>query len=122
MNRPGDLTIGDCWGIEECHENFDDRMGVSLVIVNTNNGAKLLEQVRTHLDIMPLGEQECVQPQLQKPADQSANREVFWRLYQKKGYEVCIKKYTTYGKAKHLRSKIGQMLLLFRINRITGRH
>lgn len=42
MKRPADLTIGDFWGIEKIDSTFYDKNGVSLCIVNTEKGKKLL--------------------------------------------------------------------------------
>lgn len=37
--RPGDITIGDSWGIEAAHPGFaDDNRGCSLVLLNTSRG------------------------------------------------------------------------------------
>jgi coenzyme F420-reducing hydrogenase beta subunit len=41
-NRIADLTIGDFWGIEQIHPQFFDKRGVSLCLVNTKKGEKLI--------------------------------------------------------------------------------
>lgn len=49
-NRPGDITIGDYWGIESAHpellvnKNIIVNKGVSVVISNTLKGEKLLKE------------------------------------------------------------------------------
>lgn len=40
-----DLTIGDFWGINNVTSSFDDNKGVSLVIVNTLKGDRLLNRI-----------------------------------------------------------------------------
>ena len=35
LNRPGDFTLGDCWGSEKFNLPFSDANGCSLVLVNT---------------------------------------------------------------------------------------
>lgn len=35
IERVGDFTIGDFWGLEECHPGFYDERGVSAVFINT---------------------------------------------------------------------------------------
>lgn len=40
--RIGDLTIGDCWGIENYDKSIDVSKGVSVILVNNNKGAEVL--------------------------------------------------------------------------------
>lgn len=44
--HPGDITIADYWGIEEAAPEFDDNIGVSLVLVNNDVGEKVFESVK----------------------------------------------------------------------------
>ena len=46
MNRVGDLTVGDFWGIAKSHPNFNSPKGVSSVFINTEKGQKLFEMIR----------------------------------------------------------------------------
>jgi hypothetical protein len=34
FSRPSDITIGDFWGIEKSMPDFDDNIGVSLLLIN----------------------------------------------------------------------------------------
>ncbi len=40
-----DITIADFWGIEDINPDFDDDKGVSLVILNSDKGAKCFESL-----------------------------------------------------------------------------
>jgi hypothetical protein len=40
-----DLTIGDFWGINNVDSSFNDNKGVSIVIVNTSKGDRLLDNI-----------------------------------------------------------------------------
>lgn len=57
-NRPGDITLGDYWGIEKEHPEYlkssgwDENNGISVVIANSENGEKYLHQIEC-LDIRP---------------------------------------------------------------------
>ena len=44
MERPGDVTIGDFWGIEKFHPEIDRTKGVSCLIVNSEKGKRMLEK------------------------------------------------------------------------------
>ena len=59
-NRCGDITIGDYWGIEKAHsevlkENeygLDYKNGISCLIVNTEQGIKVLEKYKSGLRLL----------------------------------------------------------------------
>ena len=43
--RVSDLTLGDCWGVEQHSPEMDDDKGTSVVIVNTEKGNTLREKI-----------------------------------------------------------------------------
>lgn len=81
VERIADITLGDHWNIRTVDPDFWDKNGVSLVIVNTPKGCRLLSQAAHKLTICERTEQECLQPSLIKPADKSSYRDWFWRLF-----------------------------------------
>lgn len=44
--RVEDITIGDYWGVEHFHPEFDIRAGVSALLINSEKGAELLNSVK----------------------------------------------------------------------------
>ena len=44
--RPGDLTIGDFWGIDAAAAGLDSRRGISLALANTQKGRDLLPVIK----------------------------------------------------------------------------
>lgn len=50
-NDPADITIGDCWGAENHLSDMEDGKGTSIVIVHTQKGNNLLEQIMGSLSI-----------------------------------------------------------------------
>ncbi|MDD5638816.1 MAG: Coenzyme F420 hydrogenase/dehydrogenase, beta subunit C-terminal domain [Candidatus Pacebacteria bacterium] len=42
----GDITLGDFWGIENILPNLDDNKGVSLVLVNSDNGKDIFKKIQ----------------------------------------------------------------------------
>ncbi len=51
IHRNSDLTIADAWGIEYFAPELDDNKGTSLVLVHTDTGAYLLEQISQYISI-----------------------------------------------------------------------
>lgn len=44
IERVGDITIGDYWGIESVHPDFSDGRGVSAVLLNTEKGESFFNE------------------------------------------------------------------------------
>ncbi|MBQ4600629.1 MAG: Coenzyme F420 hydrogenase/dehydrogenase, beta subunit C-terminal domain [Oscillospiraceae bacterium] len=90
LSRPGDITLGDFWGIEKVlPECYDDR-GVSAVLVNTEKGRTALEKAASMLILTETTAQTVAQaqPRLQGiPAKHSPHRETFWEKYRKAGMD-----------------------------------
>ena len=43
--RAGDVTIGDFWGVENFNPNLNDKKGLSIILVNSTKGKKILKQI-----------------------------------------------------------------------------
>lgn len=50
IERVGDITIADYWGIKKEHPDFYDKNGVSAVIINTNAGFKAFENIKDKVE------------------------------------------------------------------------
>ena len=93
INRIGDITLGDFWGIEKNDPSFDDSKGVSLVLINSEKGNKAFLEASRDLDYFECDVCNCIQPTLVKPSAPSPRREMFWKSYQARGFEPTMKKY-----------------------------
>lgn len=49
--RQGDLSVGDYWGVEKFHSEWPIKLGISSLIINTDKGAYILQQLRDKLHI-----------------------------------------------------------------------
>lgn len=101
--RYSDITMGDFWGIEKYDKEFADNKGTSLVIINTQHGKEIFEQIKQAFLFKEETLEICENPQLSAPTRYPKNREKFWQEYFKKGYKYIAKKYTTYGLIKRVR-------------------
>lgn len=58
-NRPGDITLGDFWGIEKTHPQYlndnsiDDTKGISVVIANNEKGNNYLQNISSAVELRP---------------------------------------------------------------------
>lgn len=97
MHRPGDVTIGDFWGIRKSHATFYHPQGVSLVMVNTPQGAAAFEEITPSLHLLPSSAEACSQPALRMPVSSNPRRAAFWRDYPATPFKRLAKKYFRYG-------------------------
>lgn len=93
INRVGDITIGDFWGIDNIMPKFNDNKGVSLVIINTNKGKELFENIKKDIIYKKCNIYNNLQPPLKENWKYPKNREKFWKDYNKKGFKYILKKY-----------------------------
>lgn len=93
FNRPGDITLGDYWGIEKKYSNFDDDKGVSLVLVNTEKGLDIWNLMKEKVEYIEIKQDECIQPNLCSPSVKNSNREKFWKAYNKLGFVYTGKRF-----------------------------
>lgn len=96
MSRVSDITIGDFWGIDKENKDFYDEKGVSIVLVNTARGSKLLEHILDETNWITVNNRNYLQPRLQFPSLKPNDREKFWEEYRKNGFEYIMKKYVKY--------------------------
>lgn len=80
--RPGDITLGDYWGIEKINNNLNSKNGVSLVRFNTEKGKEFIDTLEQsgQLSITSY-EFACDENyQLRKPAKAHRNKDKFFVL------------------------------------------
>jgi len=113
FERPGDITIADFWGIEKQKTEFDDDRGISLVLVNTEKGSSIIEQIKQRLIMQPSSVEECIERQtnLKKPAKPSPKRNEFWSKYFEKGFEFVQKKYAYPNLSSRMRKILKPLLV-----------
>ncbi len=102
--HPGDITIADFWGIDQAVPGFNDNKGVSLVLVNNEAGANLLDKVRDRLLIHETRLEDSMQPRLRSPFPMPANRDKFWQDFHRLDFDSIAKKYGGTGIYARIRS------------------
>ncbi len=48
-NRPGDITLGDFWGINNIDPKINDNRGVSLVFANSSKGEIVIDEIKKYV-------------------------------------------------------------------------
>lgn len=108
LNRPSDITMGDCWGIEKIKNNlWNDNKGISLALIQTKKGERLFNRIKENMDLYQISMNEYRQPQMLHSSPVPYQKENFWKDIKNKKFEKVLKKYTIYGGLKFkLRRKI----------------
>lgn len=78
-NRPGDITLGDYWGIERSHPEFENAEGTSLVFINTPKGKAAFEDIQEQIAWRPSSLKEAMQPSLAAPVKERRRRKQFFK-------------------------------------------
>jgi len=107
LQRVSDLTISDFWGLENALPEFEDALGISMVMVNTEKGQNLFDKTegqKLRADISA-----AKQPQLHKPCDKPSDRERSKKIYSEQGVYPLIKKYGGIAKPS-LKSRIYHLI------------
>lgn len=122
LERVGDISIGDFWGIERVAPRLDNNTGVSAVLVNTTKGELLKEKLRGKTDFYEFGKGDIMQQVLKEPTKAHSKRVGFIDDYKKCGIEVILAKYgQVKGKSKLKRDIIVPLLYKFRITGLVSR-
>lgn len=80
MDRVGDMTIGDFWGIVKSHPDFFSPKGVSSVFINTEKGRQFFKQMNKQAFVQRVTIEEGMikQGNLVKPSARPDNRDKFY--------------------------------------------
>lgn len=105
LSSGSDITLGDFWGIDNFHKEFNDHKGASLMMVNT-------EKAKSFIEDIPFNQVESKYEYaifrnkvIEKPYEYNPKREFFYKYYIRHGQLLkAIHKYTRpslYVKFKH---------------------
>ena len=93
-----DITLGDFWGVENLYPQYNDEKGTSAVIVNTNKGKKLFDELKNDMIVFEVSLNDIKKSNfaLYKSKEASVNREVFFKELSNIGFFASSKKYGSY--------------------------
>lgn len=109
LDRPGDLTIGDFWGLERVTQVADDGWGVSCVLANDAEGLALLRGAAGRLELVesaPLDVANEAQPMLSHPPKERPDRAAFWETLRASGLDRACRQLGLLG----VRASIGDAI------------
>ena len=96
LNRPGDITLADFWGIEKVCPELDDNKGTSLVILHSGRGQEVFNLIKDDCCVEPVNIQSALQhntSMLASPKMPKARSKFYYDL-DKLSFEKLYQKYT----------------------------
>lgn len=97
QHRLSDISIADFWGIENVAPEMDDGMGTSLIIVRTERGQKLFDNIKRKLDWKEVDYNVAVRenPAEYRSAQRPPQRDSFFSDLRVHSFNYMIKKYAS---------------------------
>lgn len=91
--RVSDITIADCWGIEEMAPELNDNLGASTIIINTKVGNSYFSKIEENICTKEIDISRVLvhNPYLGKFEKENKARKVFWSLYGKVPFKFLLK-------------------------------
>ena len=93
LERVGDISIADAWGIAQAAPGFDDNKGVSLVLVSTGKGQEWLDKAFDSCDYEECNIADYMQDPFIKSFSKPDNYEKFWGEYFAGNFSEMVKKH-----------------------------
>lgn len=96
INRLSDITLADFWGIEYVNPKMFDNKGTSLVIVNSEKGRKLFNDIQSEIiqEQVDINEALKYNPSMTSSVRPDKNRENFFLNLDKMDFDKLVNKYT----------------------------
>ena len=95
LNRPGDFTLGDFWGLQPEELAEQQEKGVSLLLVNTPHGSHMFDRLALERQAFPVERAVAGNPRLATPIPRSADRAAFFAAYALQPFDRVRKKFCT---------------------------
>lgn len=106
LNRLSDVTLGDFWGINNLHPEIDIQNGMSVVILNTEKGKELFDEIDTKKYPSTIDEAVKYNRSIISSVDLPPDREEILRLCREEG---------GYALEKYFRKDVGIRQLVYSI-------
>lgn len=118
IGKPADITMGDFWGIEKMHPNFDDHKGCSLALIRSEKAYGWLNAL-TNKSLLEVNISDVIERQANafNPSVAHPMRNQFWIDFKNGGMDKVLPKYFNYTKLQSFKEIIKYCLFLLNIKR-----
>lgn len=87
VSRPTDITLADFWGVEKILPNIDIKHGVSAVLIHSENGHNLFDQIKDDICCIQSVPSNIIKsnPRIISSASTPPESEKFWKDFNQNG-------------------------------------
>lgn len=116
LNRQGDITLGDFWGISENATDIEKQNGVSLILVNSKKGKSIIQRASLEGKLKEVNiESACKrQPHLSCPPKKADDYDDFWKFVISDDFKAAVVKYVYNPDFAEFKRKIKCFIMLLR--------
>ena len=109
--RQSDITLADFWGIEKILPEMDDDQGVSLIIVQSQKGIEVLNQVQGNLILKQVDINKAISynTAMIHSVDEPVLRDAFLETVRQEGFSVAEKRYLRLNFKKRVRRLLSKI-------------
>ena len=110
LQRVSDITTGNFWGIEKISRAFDISLGVSMAILNTEQGRELFRSIQHEMicERRSIAEAIAANDALIKGSKMNRRRDAVYRYYTEHGFERMYHKFYLYDWRRYIRQKMSK--------------
>lgn len=107
LHRESDITLADCWGIQNMIPEMDDDKGTSLIFVNSVNGQFMLKQIIEYIIYMEVEINKAVSYNSSaiKSVGYNVKRDAFFKELGMLPFDQLVKKYCADSMFVRIKSK-----------------
>lgn len=107
-----DISLADYWGVENKHKEFDDNKGVSLILINSEKGRAIFNNISMNLDIIKTDLEYAIlnNPCIVKPVNYNKRRNNFFKKINSTQLETNIQKNLKVNTLKKIIAKVRNVL------------
>lgn len=94
-NRLSDITLADFWGINNIYPEMNDNKGTSLVIINSNKGKKMFQEIIKDITYKEVDFETAIKynPSMTNSVKPHKNRTLFFDNLDSMEFDKLVKKY-----------------------------
>lgn len=120
LNRVGDITIGDYWGVQDLspeilnNKDISKEKGVSCIIINNEIGKEMIREYGNNMIMysVDINKLLVINKQLKEPANCTVKRKKYLNIFSKKGYLPIERQFRIEYKLKTIKKIIKKMIPL----------
>lgn len=94
LERVGDITLADFWGVDKVRPELFKRAGTSLILSNSLRGDELLHAIEDRITLTPVTQEEAIFQNINfvSPPERNACRDSVYQEVYKNGFKAAGKK------------------------------